>query len=185
LGVIEDDRALIDKSILGIAGEFAVATELCRLSIYAQLTLGNQKRVDLLTVSREGKFLRIEVKAKQTPTWSSIKGVSAADAFLVFVDFAGKKQIERPDFFVLSAADWRVLATDHIEQYRVRHPDRNPYLDEENCPVFPEELNQRGKPFRGCTVKVAAIESHREKWHKIVDACALVSDAAVKKSEDE
>jgi hypothetical protein len=30
----------IDKSILGVAGEFAVAAELCRWGMYAQLTLG-------------------------------------------------------------------------------------------------------------------------------------------------
>ena len=42
----------IDKSILGVAGEFAVASELCKRNIYAQLTLGNQKRVDLLVFSR-------------------------------------------------------------------------------------------------------------------------------------
>jgi len=129
--------------------------------------------------------LRIEVKAKQTPTWSNIKGLSAADAFLVFVDFAGKKETERPEFFVLSAADWRFLATEHIEQYRLKHPDRNPYLDAENCPVFPEELDVRGKPYRGCTVKIAAIESHREAWQKILDACAQIPDAVVKENGDE
>lgn len=167
---------MIDKSLLGIAGEFAVATELCRRNIYTQLTLGNQKRVDLLSLSREGRFLRIEVKAKQTPTWSNIKGLSAADAFLVFVDFVDKKDTQRPDFFVLSVADWRLLATQHIQEYRQRHPNRKPYLDAENCPVFPEELNSHGKPFRGCTVKVAAIESHREAWPKILNACARVPD---------
>jgi hypothetical protein len=81
--------------------------------------------------------------------------LSAADSFLVFVDFAAKNDTERPDFFVLSAADWRALATQHIEEYRQRHPDRRPYLDTENCPVFPEELDARGKPYRGCTVRVA------------------------------
>jgi len=52
---------IIDRSILGITGEFAVAAELCRRNIYAQLTLGNQKRIDLLTMSHTSKFLKIEV----------------------------------------------------------------------------------------------------------------------------
>lgn len=39
---------LIDRTLLGVAGEFSVATELCRRNIYAQPTFGNQKRVDLL-----------------------------------------------------------------------------------------------------------------------------------------
>ncbi|MGH9891741.1 MAG: hypothetical protein ACREA0_07125 [bacterium] len=42
-----------------------MAAELCRRNIYAQLTLGNRKRVDLLTLSKSGRFLKVEVKAKQ------------------------------------------------------------------------------------------------------------------------
>jgi hypothetical protein len=33
----------IAKDTLGLAGEFAAASELCRRGIYAQLTLGNRK----------------------------------------------------------------------------------------------------------------------------------------------
>jgi hypothetical protein len=128
-------------------------------------------------MSRDGKFLKIEVKAKQSSTWANIKGLSTADAFLVFVDFANKAATHRPDFFVLSIADWRAVATEHVGEYRHKHPDRNPYLDAENCPVFPEELDSRGKPYKGCTVRVAAIESHREAWVKIMNACARVTEA--------
>src|SRR5712692_3635123 len=97
----------VEKSILGIAGEFAVAAELCRRNVYAQLTLGNQKRVDLLTLSRSGIFLKIEVKAKQGPSWPSVKGLSPGEAFLVFVDFADRRDTDRPDFYILSSDDWR------------------------------------------------------------------------------
>ena len=38
----------IPKETLGLAGEYAVASELCKRGIYAQLTLGNRKSVDLL-----------------------------------------------------------------------------------------------------------------------------------------
>jgi hypothetical protein len=51
----------ISKSALGLAAEFAVASELCRRNIYAQLTLGHQKRTDLLIFSEDDKLLRIEV----------------------------------------------------------------------------------------------------------------------------
>jgi len=54
----------ISKETLGVAGEFAVAAELCRRNIYAQPTFGHQKRMDLLAFAG-GKMLRIEVKAKQ------------------------------------------------------------------------------------------------------------------------
>ena len=56
----------IPRETLGLAAEFAVASELCRWGLYAQLTLGNKKRTDLLVHNEEtNTFLRIEVKAKQ------------------------------------------------------------------------------------------------------------------------
>lgn len=84
----------IDKSILGVAGEFAVAAELCRRGIYAQLTLGHRKRTDLLVVSETGRMYRIEVKAKQGRDWPNCRGISGQDSFLVFVDSAGKQDTE-------------------------------------------------------------------------------------------
>jgi hypothetical protein len=39
---------MILKESLGLAAEFAVASELCRRWLFAQLTLGNKKRTDLL-----------------------------------------------------------------------------------------------------------------------------------------
>ena len=165
----------IEKSILGIAGEFAVAAELCRRNIYAQLTLGHQKRVDLLAMSRAGDFLRIEVKAKQGRTWANQKGLPPGDDFLVFVDFAGRDVTARPDFFILSADDWCALAKRHVEEYQEKHPKRKPYLDTENCPVHPDERTKDGKPYRGCSVRVSDIEAHREAWSKILARCPPVA----------
>jgi len=49
----------INKDILGLAAEFAVASELCRRNIYAQLTLGLRKRTDIL-IETEVAMLRIQ-----------------------------------------------------------------------------------------------------------------------------
>ena len=46
--IMSKQESKIDKTILGVAGEYYVAAELGRRNVYAQLTLGNQKRVDLL-----------------------------------------------------------------------------------------------------------------------------------------
>ena len=51
--------------MVGLAAEFAVASELCRREISAQLTFGHLKRTDLLIFSEGGSVLRIEVKGKQ------------------------------------------------------------------------------------------------------------------------
>jgi hypothetical protein len=170
----------IDKSVLGTAGEFAVAAELCRRNIYAQLTLGNQKRIDLLTLSHSGVFLKFEVKSKQYSEWPQVKGPSKGEAFLVFVDFAKKLDTERPDFYILNKQDWYEVANEYIAAYLTKHPDRTAHLDEENCPVHPEELNRHGKPYRGCTIRVANVEKYREAWSKVVEACAQVTESVVR-----
>jgi hypothetical protein len=165
----------IEKSILGVAGEFTVAAELCRRNIYAQLTLGNQKGVDLLTLSRTGTFLKIEVKAKQGPKWPNQRGLPPGSGFLVFVDFADRDDSVRPDFFVLSADDWAAVAQGHIATYLKKNPKRTAYVDENNCPVFPGQINSSGKPYRGCSVGVIDVEQHREAWSKVIAACTPVT----------
>lgn len=59
----------ISRHTIGLAAEFAVASELGRRSIYAQLTLGHLKRTDLLIFGKDNKLLKIEVKAKQGREW--------------------------------------------------------------------------------------------------------------------
>jgi hypothetical protein len=94
----------IPKEILSLAGEFAVASELCRRGIYAQLTLGSRKRTDLL-IETETAMLRIQVKAKQINRWTC-KGVFGENIILVLVDYKNKALEQRPDFYILTPSDW-------------------------------------------------------------------------------
>jgi hypothetical protein len=118
----------------------------------------------------------LRFKAKQTPEWPAVKGLSCGDAFLVFVDFAGVRDTDRPNFFVLSPDDWCAIGTHVVAEYLKKHPDRTAHLDQDNCPVFPEELTSTGKSYRGCSIRVRDIEQHREAWEKIVRACAEVTE---------
>jgi hypothetical protein len=101
--MVDNSSEDLAKELIGLAGEYAVASELCRRGVYAQLTLGNRKSVDLLI---EGENLaRIQVKTKQPKTWPSVKQVRSSD-FLVLVDAQGKRPGEQPDFFVLNSDDY-------------------------------------------------------------------------------
>lgn len=133
----------VAKLTLGLAGEYAVASELCRRGLYTQLTLGNYKSADLLAMSETGITSRIEVKAKMGPKWANIKGVSTQGAFIVFVDFSGKPLTERPAFYVLSPEDWRALAVRAVKEMRARNPQLKVEIDESNCLVFPNKLPNR------------------------------------------
>ena len=54
----------LSSELLSLAGEYAVASELCRRGLYSQLTLGHHKRTDIL-IETELKMFRIQVKANR------------------------------------------------------------------------------------------------------------------------
>jgi hypothetical protein len=150
----------IPKDTLGIAGEFSVASELCKRGIYAQLTLGNRKRTDLLVESDEC-MLRVQVKSKQGTQWPAVKGITGRDIYLVFVDFKGKGQLDRPDFYILSSDDWvsfvkkELIDTGLVRQKKVR-------VNSELVPTW-----QDG--FVGMSVKPSQLEPYYEQWASIVE----------------
>lgn len=158
----------ISKSILGVAGEYYVAAELGKRNIYAQLTLGNQKRTDLLIFSEENdKLLKIEVKSKQGYEWPSCKGIHQKDSFIVFVDFKNINETQRPDFYILNEKDWSDLVIRKETEYNKKHPERRTLI-ENNVLISLDEVNKQGIPYKGCGVKPMDIEGFKENWENII-----------------
>ena len=160
----------IPKDTLGISGEFAVASELCRRGIYAQLTLGLRKRTDLL-VETNNNMLRIQVKAKQGREWPNCKGIYGSNIFLVFVDFENKKDTDRPDFYILDPQDWLNLvnqvAGTYISSGFVQ-------INQYNTPIWVNQKNKAGKSYEGMGVKSQHLQQctnglylYKERWDKI------------------
>lgn len=148
----------IAKDILGLAAEFAVASELCRRNIYAQLTLGLRKRTDILLETERG-MLRIQVKGKQGREWPGVKGIYGEDIVLIFVDFEKKKEIERPDFYILTVEDWKELLKKElilpgkVERGKVT-------IDNRNMPTWKDG-------YQGMGIKPEMIKEHQDQWDKI------------------
>jgi hypothetical protein len=147
-----------DKDILGLAAEFAVAGELCRRNIYAQLTLGFRKRTDILVETKRG-MLRIQVKGKQGKEWPGVKGIYGEDIVLIFVDFEKKRENERPDFYILTVEDWKnllkneLIMTGKVESGEIK-------IDEDNMPIWRDR-------YQGMGIKPAMIKEYKERWDKI------------------
>ena len=148
----------IDKDTIGLAGEFAVASELCKRGIYTQLTLGNKKRTDLL-VEKNDSFIKVEVKSKQGGDWPSIKGIYGKDSILIFVDFQGKAELERPDFYVLNTQNWIALTKQRIKD----EGWTGVTINNDNTPIW---KTSSGKIREGLTVKLKQIEKFKEAWEK-------------------
>ena len=150
------------RSTLSLAAEYAVASELCRRGIYAQLTFGYQKRTDILVFDlKTNKMLRIEVKAKQGDSFPNCRGIFGGNVFLILVDFQNKKLGERPDFYILSEKDWIDFVKSAIKKY--------PYveLNQENCPVWVKQITKSGKPYMGIGIKPDQVSTYKERWNKI------------------
>lgn len=147
-------QATLSKECLGLTGEYAVASELCRRGMYAQLTLGSHKRTDIL-IETEARMLRISVKTKQSRVWPSVSGLYRADDFLVLVDMQGKAETERPDFYVLGLDDWEQL----ILQERQRRPAIR--VDKQKRIIYPDG-------WKGLNIEPAMVVKAKERWDKIV-----------------
>jgi hypothetical protein len=152
----------IERDMLSIAAEFAVASELGRRNIYAQPTFGHLKKTDLLIMGKGGKVLRIEVKGKQEKQWPNCKGIPDDNSVMVLVDFAGKTDRDRPDFYVLTLDDWRAF----VKSLMRKHPDKRIEIDSENVPVWKTQV-KGGKPYKGTGINVTDVDQHKEKWEKI------------------
>lgn len=142
--------------MLGLAGEYAVASELCRRGLYSQLTLGNYKRTDIL-VETSTRVVRISVKAKQGNEWPAVNGPVRRDDFIVFVDSSNKEPEDKLDFYVLNLADWDQL----VQEEFARHKMKGRVLRLENGIVIAPD------GYRGINVKVSFVTSHRDCWEKI------------------
>ena len=157
----------VSKELIGLAAEFAVASELCRRNAYAQITFGRRKRTDILLHTSSDQYIRIEVKAKQGHEWPNCKGIYGENIFLVFVDFANRNLDQRADYYVLSVQDWLNVIKMRIKEIRKRNPEKRVEIDSENVPIFIDEVNKYGKPYRGMGISPKIIQEHKEAWDKI------------------
>ena len=157
----------LEKSLVGLAGEYAVASELCRRGVYAQLTLGNRKKVDLL-LDGEKAIARVEVKTKQGREWPGVKGIAPEDGlkFLVLVDLQDKGGEDRPEFYVISRDEWRPFVDqklrDKLKQGLVKIGDDN--------------VAHHRDGYVGTGIKAAEVGEFKDGWRKILRAVSPEKD---------
>lgn len=141
---------------IGLAGEYAVAAELCRRGTYCQLTLGNRKKTDLL-IDTNKKLFRVSVKAKQKQSWPRVKGIWQEGDLIVFVDYKGKELSMSPDFYVLDVAAWVKLVK------KKKKKDPRAQIDKENTLYWPPSEGANDG-WIGCQVSVAEIAEYKNSW---------------------
>jgi len=84
-----------------------------------------------------------------------VKGISGDTTLLIFVDFKGKDEYERPDFYILTGKDWQ----DYLDQ-NVRGADDLKELMNDTTPVWNDGTVGQG-------VEVKEVLVHKERWEKL------------------
>ena len=144
----------LSKELLGLAGEYAVASELCRRGLYSQLTLGNHKRTDILIESNT-KMIRISVKAKQGKEWLTGKEIFRDDDFLILVDFQNKNLNDSLYFYIINKSYWSVMIKDEVE----RKKDRIEKVE--------NDVIHFKNGYKGMNVQVKHVLDYKDKWNLI------------------
>jgi len=145
----------LSRELLGLSGEYAVASELCRRGLYAQLTLGHHKQTDILIESAQ-QMVRIQVKAKQSSEWPAVSGLYKEEDILVLVDYQKKEVDERPDFYILNLKDWKALIEEEKDRIQGVHIDKSTWTI-----TYPDG-------WKGLNIIPAKVNNCRERWDKIV-----------------
>lgn len=154
----------ISKDLLHLAGEYRTCSELLKRGVFATITYGNRKAVDVYAIGDVGnKAVRIEVKTSQQKRFvTSItqKGLATSD--------------DAPDFWVLcqmkSSSDGvtpeRFFVLSHEEICRVQDKINRDYSTRYTA------KHGRGPRLSGGVdnVRLESVEKFENAWDKIIQA---------------
>ena len=155
--------AKIPQYLLSLAGEYRVCSELTKRGVFATVTYGNRKSVDVYAISdRRERALKIEVKTSQRGNFITKigqKGLeanpSAPDFWVLFQIHPGPDGHFAERFFVLT----------HDEICALQQASNKRYCD--------RYFKKHGKQFDISTgvdeLKVDEVQGHENRWDKIVD----------------
>jgi hypothetical protein len=159
-----------DKYSLGMAGEFAVASELKRRRLIASVTYGTSKSADVIVVDKDlNKVVRIEVKATDKGKWPLGPKVTdptrmKTNQFWVLVQFPEplnekpendfKRGEHSPRYFVLTCQEIHRVWKKGADVYKAGY------------------LKRHGKESEGIGVPNVSLKEVSEfegEWNKIID----------------
>lgn len=153
--------AKIETYLLSLAGEYRICSELLKRGVFATVTYGNRKSVDVYAISdRQDRATKIEVKTTQKETFVTgitQKGLEhdpTAPDFWVLFQLQPKQDgtfLER--FFVLSHSEICAIQAKRNRAYAKKYQAKH---------GIPPDL-KKGVD----NVTVADVEQHAEEWTKV------------------
>lgn len=156
----------IPSDLLNLAGEYRVCSELNKRGIFATVTYGNRKGVDVYAISdRKTLALKIEVKTSQGHkfvTGITQKGLAddpqAPDFWVLFQIQVGPNSSFKDRFFVLTHKEICAVQAARNKAHGERYFERH----QKQCDFSTGVDN----------VTVADVEQYEDQWSKILDRFA-------------
>ena len=158
----------IPTDLLSLAGEYRVCSELIKRGVFATITYGNRKSVDLYALGdRKQPALKIEVKTNQTSKGDFVTGITQKGLF---------DSPDAPDFWVLfqirpkedGEFKERFFVLTHKEICKIQAAVNQVYSD-----GYVKRKGRQPDLSKGVdNVTVADVEKHEDEWDKIV-SCVL------------
>jgi hypothetical protein len=154
--------AKIPPYLLNLTGEYRVCSELTKRGVFATVTFGNHKGVDVYAISdRKELALKIEVKTSQRLNFvTSItqKGLAdsphAPDFWVLFQTKLGKDSRFSDRFFILSHKEICRIQAKRNRKYAVKYVERN---------------GKAPDPLKGVdNVTIKDVERFEDRWDKII-----------------
>jgi hypothetical protein len=152
----------IEKYLLNLAGEYRICSELCKRGVFATVTYGHRKGVDVYVISDVlDRALKIEVKTSQSKTFVTgitqkglVDSPTAPDFWVLFHLVASGWSVFAERFFVLSHREicdiQDQINASYAEKYALKHgtmPDLSKGVD---------------------NVTLTAVAQHEDRWDKII-----------------
>jgi len=157
---------MVEKHLIGLAGEYAVASEICRRGMNAVVTLGKRKSVDII-VEDESLARLIQVKTKTGREWPGVKGVKG-DNILILVDFQKRKLMERADFYIFNAEDWENFQSERIKFYEKKYGVNSFKVRDDGVLIWPAKTEGKSA-YVGIGILAENVADFKENWDKIFE----------------
>ena len=119
-----------DKHFLNLAGEFLVAGELNRRSVYCSVTYGFSKQADIIAFANDRRRT-VWIEVKTTSKVEFIVGPKALDTTLISSDvfwvlvYVPEDKAKSPQYFVLTSAELCKRASAKFKQYNDGYRQRH------------------------------------------------------------
>ena len=155
----------LPKHLLNLAGEHRVCSELHKRGIFATITMGHHKGVDILALNENSRqHVRIEVKTSQRGKFvtsisqKSLHESGGPDFWVLFLLRRMSDDSFEERFFILTQKEICALQKKINTAYRERNPRKA----------------GAGQPGRGVdNIKLKYLDDYEGKWEKLKDALQL------------